>query len=323
MNVRRQSCSSLRKSYSHRRVKPKMLLMAMIMPFALGSTNSGLDKCHSEIQGQIFSSLTECRPRPTLVDLRPYVANYSHVIQVIPDHLTLDTCGGSCYTPSHKCRPLVSTTRPVQVMMVLDKWPHGEHQTVCTTLQLEVHHQCQCGCHLKPDQCHPQLQYYHRPSCRCICSDFAARASCINDGKVWDPDTCSCQCPSHSWQLCSTGYMFDYVSTCSCVQISTVASKNLLATLCIILASISVVTVGGFFMFQYKRGPFKESIQTSSSIHSKNSMKRTLFMSQISKSEFDMMSLKSKLGTDDLLTIYEFDEKRNSLKSQDTVEETI
>ena len=46
-------------------------------------------------------------------------------------------------------------------------------------------------------------------------------------------------------------------------------------------------------------------------------------MSQISKSEFDMMSLKSKLGTDDLLTIYEFDEKRNSLKSQDTVEETI
>ena len=46
-------------------------------------------------------------------------------------------------------------------------------------------------------------------------------------------------------------------------------------------------------------------------------------MSQISRSEFDLMNLKAKLGAEDLLTIYEFDEKRNSLQSQDTFEETI
>ena len=46
-------------------------------------------------------------------------------------------------------------------------------------------------------------------------------------------------------------------------------------------------------------------------------------MSQVSRSEFDMMDLKVLLGAEDLFTIYEFDEKRNSLQSQDTFEETI
>ena len=46
--------------------------------------------------------------------------------------------------------------------------------------------------------------------------------------------------------------------------------------------------------------------------------------SQISKSEFEKMHLKSSLLTKDLPTILEFDKKRNApLKSQDTITEDI
>ena len=74
-------------------------------------------------------------------------------------------------------------------------------------------------------------------------------------------------------------------------------------------------------MFRFKTGLFKE--ETLLTNVEPNLVKRTSFMSQISKSEFDLMNLKAKLGTEKLLTVYEFDEKRNSLKSQDTIEEVI
>ena len=76
-------------------------------------------------------------------------------------------------------------------------------------------------------------------------------------------------------------------------------------------------------MFRYKRGPFKAETPLTKVNQTNNYVKRTIFMSQISRSEFDLMNLKAKLGAEDLLTIYEFDEKRNSLQSQDTFEETI
>ena len=76
-------------------------------------------------------------------------------------------------------------------------------------------------------------------------------------------------------------------------------------------------------MFRYKRGPFKAEPHLTKENQTNNSAKRTIFMSQISRSEFDMMNLRAKLGAEDLLTIYEFDEKRSSLQSQDTIEEAI
>ena len=148
-------------------------------------------------------------------------SNNSDVIQVVPDHITVDKCGGSCYIPPHSCNAARETKMKVQVMLVLSKWPHGEHETLCTEVEVEVHHQCQCGCQVQPEQCLPDLQYYHQPSCRylyymfmhylciplprCMCTNAGERNSCILAGKVWDPDTCSCLCPAHSWQHCSTG----------------------------------------------------------------------------------------------------------------------
>ena len=102
--------------------------------------------------------MSGCSIRPTLIDLRSMFSNNSDVIQVVPDHITVDKCGGSCYIPPHSCNPATETKMKVQVMLVLSKWPHGEHETL-TEEEVEVHHQCQCGCQVQPEQCLPDLQY--------------------------------------------------------------------------------------------------------------------------------------------------------------------
>ena len=78
-----------------------------------------------------------------------------------------------------------------------------------------------------------------------------------------------------------------------------------------------VLSIFRYLMFRFKTGPFKE--ETPLTKVDPNLLKRTLFMSQLSRSEFDLMVL----GTEQLLTVYEFDKKRSSLKSQETIEEII
>ena len=77
-------------------------------------------------------------------------------------------------------------------------------------------------------------------------------------------------------------------------------------------------------MFRYKRGPFRVISQPSKENETTSLHRRNIFMSQMSKSEFEKMYLQEKLGTEELLTILEFDKKRNtSFQSQDTIEEDI
>ena len=152
---RRSSCS---------KAFPFLLIWFM---FSLVSGSYSLpEHCQGDQQLQIFSSLPACHPRPTLLDLRTIFSNHSRVIQVVPDHVTVDRCGGSCFVPAHTCSPRVKSMTMVQVMLVMSKWPHGEHETLCTEVDVEVHHECECGCKVQPDQCLPGLQYYHQPSCR-------------------------------------------------------------------------------------------------------------------------------------------------------------
>ena len=151
------------------RVPPKPLpLLLLIFCFLLPSPASStrLSSCLGEQQESIFHSIPSCQTRPTLVDLRDMFSNHSQVIQVVPDHVSVDRCGGSCYAPSHSCNPTVRSINKMQVMLVMSKWPHGKHETLCTEVEVETHHACQCGCQVQPDQCLPELHYYHQPSCR-------------------------------------------------------------------------------------------------------------------------------------------------------------
>ena len=38
-----------------------------------------------------------------------------------------------------------------------------------------------------------------------MCTNMEEWSSCLNRNMVWDPYSCSCSCPAHTWQPCSTG----------------------------------------------------------------------------------------------------------------------
>ena len=106
--------------------------------------------------------------RDTLVDLRPYYANRSDVVEVIPSHAVLKRCGGGCALPPHTCQAASGRrhVRSVEVMLVLGIWPHGEHEVVCSRLELEEERECECECGVREHHCRRGDQYYDPSSCR-------------------------------------------------------------------------------------------------------------------------------------------------------------
>ncbi len=52
---------------------------------------------------------------------------------------------------------------------------------------------------------------------RCVCTDSAARASCLARNRVWSAELCRCLCRApRDFDVCSTGYHFD-AEDCRCV----------------------------------------------------------------------------------------------------------
>ena len=62
---------------------------------------------------------------------------------------------------------------------------------------------------------------------------------------MWDPEACKCHCPRHRWQACSSGYMYDWTSSCSCVPVHAVAAKGAVAAVVLLSAVLVIILVGG------------------------------------------------------------------------------
>jgi len=249
--------------------------------------------CTPEIQSSILSSIPQCTTRPTLVDLRTEweTEEDTDVLQLIPDHVMVERCAGSCYIPAHRCNPTKTSVKKVPVMMVMNQWPHGEHEMSCSDVEVEVHEECACGCDLNQDDCLPGLQYFHPQSCRCVCGNVEERAACILTGKVWDPASCRCHCPSHTWQACSSGYSYDYTDTCSCQLIHDMAGNSALLAVVILSAALVLTILGGILMFRTRTGIFKEMrIKLIEESESAKEAGRTRLMTQKSKVEFESVN---------------------------------
>ena len=143
-----------------------VLTILLLAKGILSGSQIDIKECTPDQQKNIFLDLPECSPRSSLIDLREMFANATDVIEVVPDHVAVDRCGGSCHAPSHTCNPDSVISESIPVMLVLSNFDHGKHEVLCSTVQLDVHQTCRCGCHVKEHQCHPQLHYYHRPTCR-------------------------------------------------------------------------------------------------------------------------------------------------------------
>ena len=148
-----------------------LLVAVMTLP---GSQT--LQQCTSEQQRKILTSTTStCTPHLQQVEVRHLLAasntsehwglGQQEVVQVVPEVVAVQVCTGACHLTGQSCSPAQVEVREVEVMLVLAQWPQGEHQVVCTTVQVEEHTRCGCGCRLGPQHC-SDLQVYHPSSCR-------------------------------------------------------------------------------------------------------------------------------------------------------------
>ena len=129
-------------------------------------------------------------------------------------------------------------------MVTMSRWGSGEHETVCGEVEVETGGECECSCGGEEEaQCVPGLQYYHLPSCSCVCHNHHQRSHCLTRGGSWDPTSCTCNCRPDTWSHCPTGYHYD-ITTCSCVLVHTKASISYI--IAILLSSILVLFSLGY-----------------------------------------------------------------------------
>jgi len=304
-------------NYKSLKKKPKWMINSdllfvyiMMLSFDPVLSQHEVQTCAPATQQSIFNSLPQCESRTTLVDLRQYFDNNHDVIQVVPDHVMVERCGGSCYIEQYTCLPAQKSIKTVEVMLILSKWPQGEHEVKCSTVEVEVHDTCKCGCKLKKENCN-KLQYYHEPSCGCFCNNPEERSECISSNKVWDPNTCQCHCPLDTIQPCPTGYIFDFSSSCKCVLVGLDASEGLIAGIVVLLFLSVTIIISLSIMHKHKTGLFKEdnfSNAASRRSTSESQANRTVLMSQESKYEYEIANKDSDV------TLLQFDlSKKSSL----------
>ena len=79
--------------------------------------------------------------------------------------------------------------------------------------KMEQHESCRCECIQQATDCN-KYQSYRPEECRCVCNDPVARAEeCSKSNRIWNPDTCTCQCKYK--HTCTTGTRFNHES-CKC-----------------------------------------------------------------------------------------------------------
>ena len=83
---------------------------------------------------------------------------------------------------------------------------------------------------------------------RCVCKNHHERDTCLGRGWIWNKDTCRCMCPDQPYPTCPNNYMFDYLTTCSCIPLHNEASVEIITM--IILTSLGTM-IGVGIIFSY------------------------------------------------------------------------
>ena len=229
------------------------------------------NSCQNFDTQSIINSRIDCQLHDTLINLNDYRHNITNrAIHIIPDVAPVRRCGGTCASRSHRCVPLTTHTKRIPVMAILAHYPHGIHEQQCGYIHVEEHLSCRCGCPIRPEECTRQpgvARRFDASTCRCLCTDTAARSRCISSGKNWDESNCRCVCPVSLWWFCSTGYVFDYENTCNCIPTSMTASLGLIAAIIVLITCILGTMVGGFIMYRRKTGIFRKARAIRYSLH--------------------------------------------------------
>merc|ERR1712172_89085 len=147
------------------------------------------------------------------------------VQQMTPTHVAVMQCGGGCHRGSQGCIATATRTREVSVMVGKCGVSVGKCEKECATVTLEEHTQCGCGCQIDTIQCErDQLHRFKEELCQCECKDVEAKRSCLQQGRTWEEDRCTCGCPA--LKSCASGNVYS-TTTCMCEpsQIDTTSNK--------------------------------------------------------------------------------------------------
>jgi len=159
---------------------------------------------------------SDCRPIAKILKL-PLPSNNS-VTQMTPQYIEATLCGGGCHNSRQSCVPTHSKIRKVPV--ILSKCglsTTGRCEKECTKVEVEEHTGCRCACLSEQQECKTPGHVFNKVSCSCQCQDQGPAKDCRDQGRVWNTETCVCSCPPSSLKPCSTGFEFDFKSTCACV----------------------------------------------------------------------------------------------------------
>jgi len=182
-----------------------------------------------------------CRPRPTIVEVPSL--RQEHQL-VAPSHVEVNRCGGSCPHSYFSCVPSEVQYKDVPVILTERSITPGVVTSLCTSLSVEEHVSCQCGCKVRPEDC-SSTQAFVPYECSCACMNKEERAACLAAGWHWDRSICQCMCPGRPYPACPSSYVFDYQEKCACVPLQYYAFTELELVFVILLVGF----VGGLVSF--------------------------------------------------------------------------
>ena len=143
----------------------------------------------------------------------------------------------------HSCVPLSQRVREVAVMMVERSNSAGSTPSACATAKVVEHTSCGCGCALSASECDVERrQTFVVAECRCVCANDAERSACLHKGWFWNADICECMCQNPSnFPTCSSGYQYDGLRSCRCVNISDLA-EQIVAIVILTIIAVGILT---------------------------------------------------------------------------------
>merc|ERR1719192_1003944 len=171
-----------------------------------------LPTCPARHISSALSSNARCRLHTTVVTL-PW-PNSTLVQQMTPTHVAVQRCAGGCHGVGQGCAALATRQKEVSVMVGKCGVSVGKCEKECATVTLEEHTKCDCGCHLDRLQCELDgLHKFRKELCQCECKDVEAKRSCLEQGRTWEEDSCTCGCPA--LKSCAPGSVYS-ATTCMC-----------------------------------------------------------------------------------------------------------
>ena len=183
---------------------------------AVTASYTAQPSCSGGHIGKALKAQAKCEPRMVVVQL-PWPNSTmvgGGVQQMTPTHVAMMQCDGGCHRGSQGCIATATRTREVSVMVGKCGVSVGKCEKECATVTLEEHTKCGCGCQVDRGQCETDgLHRFKKELCQCECKDVEAKRSCLEQGRTWEEDSCTCGCPA--LKSCAPGSVYS-ATTCMC-----------------------------------------------------------------------------------------------------------